>query len=290
MQIKEIYRQKKPVISFEIFPPKPDYPLETVFDTVSELQDLRPDFISVTYGAGGSNRERTVQIASRVKKDFQIETMAHLTCVGQSPDELDRVIADLQANGIENILALRGDPPQDDPEYFVRPGYYHYAAELVAHIRKKGCFSVGAAAYPEGHAECRRWEEDWRYLRDKVALGVDFLVTQLFFDNRIFYNFKENLLRLGVNLPVSAGIMPVLNSKQIRRILYLSGASIPAKLLLLFDKYSDDPESFEKAGIEYAIGQINDLIAGGVEGIHLYTMNRIGQTRKIIENIDKNQG
>jgi methylenetetrahydrofolate reductase (NADPH) len=287
MRIKELFRQKKPVVSFEIFPPKPDYPLETVFATVSGLQDLRPDFISVTYGAGGSNRERTVRIAARVKTDFQIETMAHLTCVGQSPEELDRVIAELQANGIENILALRGDPPRDEPDYFTKPGYYRYAAELVAHIRKKGDFSIGAAAYPEGHAECRRFAEDWQYLREKAQMGVDFLITQLFFDNRVFYNFKESLLRLGVDLPVSAGIMPVLNSRQIRKILYLSGASIPAKLLLLFDKYNDDPESFEKAGIEYAIGQINDLFAGGVEGIHLYTMNRIDQTRKIIENIDR---
>jgi methylenetetrahydrofolate reductase (NADPH) len=285
MQIKMLFGQKKPVLSFEIFPPKPEYPLETVFDTVRGLQDLKPDYISVTYGAGGSNRARTVQIASRIKRDFQIESMAHLTCVGHSPQELDAIIADLQASGIENILALRGDPPSNGPDFVVKPGHYSHAAELVSHLHNHGNFCIGSAAYPEGHGESRRLDEDWQHLRDKVVAGVDFLVTQLFFDNRFFYHFKENLLRLGVNVPVTAGIMPIVNSKQIRRMVYLSGASIPAKLLQLFDRYGDDPESFEKAGIEYAVTQINDLVANGVEGIHLYTMNRILQTRIIVANI-----
>ncbi|HYH03737.1 MAG TPA: methylenetetrahydrofolate reductase [NAD(P)H] [Bacillota bacterium] len=287
MYIKELFRRKKPVLSFEIFPPKPDYPLETVFETVKELRDLNPDFMSVTYGAGGSNRERTVQIASRIKQDFQVETMAHLTCVGHSPVELDAIIEDLKINGIENILALRGDPPQNSSTDFFQPGHYCHAIELIQHIQKNKGFCIGGAAYPEGHVECRRLDEDWGYLGDKVAAGVDFLVTQLFFDNRAFYHFKESLLRLGVTVPVSAGIMPVLNSKQIRRMAYLSGASIPAKLLRIFDSYENDPVAFEQAGIEYAIGQINDLIENGVEGIHLYTMNRAVQTRQIVANIDK---
>jgi methylenetetrahydrofolate reductase (NADPH) len=285
VQIKTLFDQKKPVLSFEIFPPKPEYPLETVFDTIRGLRDLNPDYISVTYGAGGSNRARTVRIASRIKQDFQIESMAHLTCVGNSPQELDAVINDLQASGIENILALRGDPPQNDPDFLFKPGHFCHAIELVSYLRDRGNFCIGSAAYPDGHGESPRLDDDWRYLRDKVAAGVDFLVTQLFFDNRFFYHFKENLLRLGVNVPVTAGIMPIINSKQIRRMVYLSGASIPAKLLQLFDRYGDNPESFEKAGIEYAVTQINDLIANGVEGIHLYTMNRILQTKIIVENI-----
>ncbi|HEY8464289.1 MAG TPA: methylenetetrahydrofolate reductase [NAD(P)H] [Bacillota bacterium] len=284
MYIRELYREKKPVLSFEIFPPKPDYPLETVFETVKELHDLKPDFISVTYGAGGSNRDRTVQIASRIKRDFQIETMAHLTCVCHSPAELDTIIAGLERNGIENVLALRGDLPQDSTIEPFRPGYYRHAIELIRQLKKEGRFCIGGAAYPEGHLECSRWDEDWGYLRDKVAAGVDFFITQLFFDNRLFYHFQECLLRLGVNVPIAAGIMPVLNSRQIRKMVYLSGALIPAKLLRIFDQYETDPVSFEKAGIEYAINQISDLVVNGVAGIHLYTMNRAKQTRQIVEN------
>ncbi|MGD8399526.1 MAG: methylenetetrahydrofolate reductase [NAD(P)H] [Bacillota bacterium] len=284
MQIKTLFGQKRPVRSFEIFPPKPEYPLETVFDTVRGLRDLNPDYISVTYGAGGSSRGRTVAIADRIKRDFQIESMAHLTCMSHSEQELATIIAALQADGIENILALRGDPPSDHPD-LIPPGHYNYAVDLVRQLRRCGNFCIGAAAYPEGHGESRRLDEDWRRLRDKVAAGVDFLVTQLFFDNRLFYHFMENMLRLGVNVPVEAGIMPVINSKQIRRMVYLSGASIPARLLQLLDRYGDDPESFEKAGIEYAIAQINDLVVNGVAGIHLYTMNRIEQTRIIMANI-----
>ena len=285
MFIKSLYQQKKPVLSFEIFPPKPEYPLETVFQTIEEIRDLNPDFISVTYGAGGSNRSRTIEIASRIKKTYGIETLAHLTCVGHSPAELDKIITQMEAEGIENILALRGDPPRDRPGLPFQPGNYHYAVELVKHLRRYTGFSVGAAAYTEGHVESRRWQDDWDYLRAKVEAGVDFLLTQLYFDNRVFYNFKENLLRMGITVPVSPGIMPVLNPNQIKRMIYLSGASIPAKLLQLLDKYGNQPEEFEKAGIDYAINQVNDLIENGVEGIHLYTMNRAEQTRIIIKNL-----
>jgi len=286
MQIKELFIKRKPVFSFEIFPPKPDYPIETVYETIDRLHGFNPDFISVTYGAGGSNRGRTVQIASYIKKTYRIEAMAHLTCVGHSPAELDQVIGQLKEAGIENVLALRGDPPRDQPNFAFKPGHYHFAGQLVQHLRRYDHFCIGAAAYPEGHPECGKWEEDWLNLRDKVNSGVDFLVTQLFFDNRIFYNFKENLLRLGVNVPVSAGIMPVINVNHIKRMVYLSGASIPAKLLMLFDKYEDNPEDFEKAGLEYAVTQINELIQNGVEGIHLYTMNKTEQTRIIMKNVE----
>ncbi len=285
MFIKSLYQQKKPVLSFEIFPPKPEYPLETVFQTIEGLKDLKPDFISVTYGAGGSNRGRTIEIASRIKKTYGIETVAHLTCVGHSPAELNQVIAQMKAEGIENILALRGDPPRDQPDFTFQPGNYQYAVELVQHIHKHNGFCVGAAAYAEGHVDSRCWQDDWNHLRSKVEAGVDFLLTQLYFDNRVFYNFKESLLRMGVTVPVSPGIMPILNPSQIKRMIYLSWASLPAKLLLLFDKYGDQPEEFEKAGIDYATNQINDLIENGVEGIHLCTMNRVEQTRKIINNL-----
>lgn len=285
MYIKSLYREKKPVLSFEIFPPKPEYPLDTVFQTIEEIRDLNPDFISVTYGAGGSNRSRTIEIASRIKKTYGIETVAHLTCVGHSPAELDQIVNEMKSEGIENILALRGDPPRDRPDISFRPGNYRYAVELIRHLHRYSGFCLGAAAYAEGHVDCKRWQDDWEYLRAKVEAGVDFLVTQLYFDNRVFYNFKENLLRMGVTVPVSSGIMPVLNPNQIKRMIYLSGASLPAKLLHLLDKYGDQPGEFEKAGIDYAINQINDLIESGVEGIHLYTMNRAEQTRIIIKNL-----
>jgi methylenetetrahydrofolate reductase (NADPH) len=285
MKIKELYQKNHPVLSFEIFPPKPDYPLETIFETITALQDLKPQFISVTYGAGGSNRGRTIEIASQIKKGFQTEALAHLTCVGHSPGELDEMLDRLTADEIENVLALRGDPPRGMPDFVFQPGHYRYAVELVRHIRGRDNFCVGAAAYAEGHSECRRWREDWDFLRQKVEAGVDFLITQLYFDNRVFYNFKENLLRIGVAVPVSAGIMPVLGSNQIRQMVYLSGASIPASLLKILDKYGNDKEEFEKAGIDFAITQINDLLANGVEGIHLCTMNRVRQTRMIVEQL-----
>jgi methylenetetrahydrofolate reductase (NADPH) len=290
MKISTFYQQKKPVISFEIFPPKIDSPLETVFQTIDDLKDLRPDFISVTYGAGGSNRGRTIEIASRIKQEYGIESLAHLTCVGHSPKELDEIIAVLKREGLENILALGGDPPRDQPDLVFGPDHYRYAIELVRHIRRGNGFCVGAAAYAEGHIKCRRWSEDWDYLKEKIEAGVDFLLTQLFFDNRVFYNFQENLHRMGITTPVSAGIMPVLNPKQIKRMLYLSGASLPARLLKLFDDYGENGSDFEKAGLDYAVEQITDLIANGADGIHLCTMNRAAQTRSIMTNLGRANG
>ena len=269
----------------EIFPPKPDYPLTTVYQTVAELRELAPDFISVTYGAGGSNRERTIEIAATIKKEYQIETVAHLTCVGHSPIELDLILNSLTDQGIKNVLALRGDPPQGVQNYTPPAGHYQYATQLVEQIRQRGDFSIGAAAYPEGHKESKRWTDDWYYLKEKVDAGVDFLTTQLFFDNRIFYNFLENIAKMGITIPVTAGIMPILNATQIKRMIFLSEASIPSQLFKLFDKYGNNNQDFEQAGIEYAINQINDLLANQVAGIHLYTMNKAVQTKIIMQNL-----
>lgn len=285
MRIKDIFQSKKPVLSFEIFPPKPDYPLDTVYQTVQDLMDLMPDFISVTYGAGGSNRARTIEIASHLKKTFQVETQAHLTCVGHSPEELDGILEELKIKGIENVLALRGDPPKDQPNYQPASDHYSYAVELIRQIRGKDGFCVGAAAYPEGHGQCATWQEDWDHLCEKVDAGVDFLLTQLFFDNRVFFNFLEHIRKMGINVPVSPGIMPVLNINQIKRMAYLSNASIPAALLKIFDQYGDNPEDFEKAGLGYAVQQINGLLAYGVDGIHFCTMNRVKQTREIVTSL-----
>lgn len=287
MKICELYRQKKPVISFEIFPPKATTPVETIFATLEELTRLNPDYISVTYGAGGSSRDRTREIASRIKNQYKVETLAHLTCVGHSAAEIEQIIRDLENENIENILALRGDPPADAEDFNYLNCEFQYASDLVNYIKGISNMCVAAAAYPEGHCNCTRLSNDLSFLKHKVDQGVDFLITQLYFDNRVFYNFMENAARVGISCPVTAGILPVLNGKQIKRIISLCGASMPAKLLMLVDKYGDNNEDMEKAGIEYASDQVQDLLDNGVDGIHLYTMNKPGQITQILRNVGK---
>ncbi len=287
MKIANLFQEKKPIISFEIFPPKSTTPIESIFNTLEEMVKLNPDYISVTYGAGGSSRERTKEIASRIKNQYKVEALAHLTCVGQTTEEINQILKDLEAENIENVLALRGDPPADQPNYDFSTCDFKYASNLVKHIKSCSNMSVGAAAYPEGHVHCLRLSEDLKWLKHKVDQGVDFLVTQIYFDNRIFYNFIENARRIGINCPVSPGIMPVLNSKQIKRMITLCGASMPAKLLIMVDKYGDNPGDMEKAGIEYASRQVEDLLQNGVDGVHLYTMNKHQQITEILKNVGK---
>lgn len=286
MKIKELYKSEKPVLSLEVFPPRIDYPLETVFKTLDNLKLLEPGYISVTYGAGGSNRARTVEIAARIKKEYGIESQAHLTCVSHTKNEIESVLNELLNQGVENIMALRGDPPQDDIYFDFNTQEYRYALELIKDIKNHSeCFGIGAAAHPEGHPECRRLGEDIVNLKEKVDAGVDFLITQLFFDNRIYYEFIDRAIRAGIKCPIVPGIMPVLNARQIRRIIYLCGASIPAKLLILVDKYDNNPEGMAKAGVEYASQQVEDLLNNKVPGIHLYTMNRSKQITEIVKNV-----
>lgn len=285
MKIKELYQQKRPVLSLEVFPPKGDYPLETVFKTLGQLKQLNPGYISVTYGAGGATRGRTVEIAARIKKEYGIEPLAHLTCVNHTKQELSAILDQLLAEGIDNILALRGDLPENDPNFDPLQQEFHYAVELIREARAKADFGIVAAAYPEGHPECPRLNDDLFYLRQKVEAGVDALNTQLFFDNRIFYEFVDRALRIGINIPIVPGIMPVLNAKQIKRMIYLSGTSIPGKLLQLLDKYENSAEDMEKAGIEYASQQVEDLLQNQVAGVHLYTMNKWEQIYQIVHNV-----
>lgn len=286
MKIKELYKSDKPVLSLEVFPPRIDYPLETVFKTLDNLKLLEPGYISVTYGAGGSNRARTVEIAARIKKEYGIESQAHLTCASHTKNEIESVLNELLNQGVENIMALRGDPPQDDIYFDFNTQEYRFALELIRDIKKYSeCFGIGAAAHPEGHPECRRLGEDIVNLKKKVDAGVDFLITQLFFDNRIYYEFIDRAVRAGIKCPIVPGIMPVLNARQIRRIIYLCGASIPAKLLILVDKYDNNPEGMAKAGVEYASQQVEDLLNNKVPGIHLYTMNRSKQITEIVKNV-----
>jgi methylenetetrahydrofolate reductase (NADPH) len=283
MKIKDKFKSKKPLMAFEIFPPKPDVGLETIYDHLSQFEALKPDYISVTYGAGGSQKGRTLEIASRIKDIHGIDCMAHFTCVGHSKEEIDEMLLKMHKYGLENILALRGDPPTNQTDFDFSRNVYSYAWELIGHIRKTNNFCIAAAAYVEGHVDSRRLKEDLLHLKEKVDAGVDFLVTQLFFDNRLFYDFADKACAVGINCPITAGIMPIFKSDQIKSISSKSGCSIPAKLVLMMDKYQDSPDDLRKAGVEYAANQIRDLVDNGVDGIHLYTMNRPKSTKEILE-------
>lgn len=285
MKILELFKTKKPVISFEIFPPKLDTPIESIFETLEQFKSLSPHFISVTYGAGGSAKDRTLEIASKIKTEYSIESMAHFTCVGHSKEEIDKLLVSLHDNNLENVLALRGDPPIGQPDFDFSKNAFEYASELISYIRSKNNFCIAAAAYVEGHVNSIRLKDDLKYLKQKVDTGVDFLVTQLFFENRNFYDFLDKTAAISINCPITAGIMPVFKADQIKRIASLCGASIPAKLVLLMDKYGDNAEDMRKAGIEYASIQIRDLVDNGVDGIHLLTMNRPKSSKEILKNV-----
>lgn len=276
---------KKPVISFEIFPPKKDDPIDTIYDTIEALKDLKPDFISVTYGAGGSSRDKTVEIASTIKNRYYIEALAHLTCVTLTEEKLESFVQELKSNNVHNIMALRGDLPEGYTDNLVKDNQFKYASDLIEKIRKEGTFGIGGACYPEGHLESTNLEADIENLKRKVDNGADFLVTQLFFDNELFYRFKDLACKKGINIPITAGIMPVTNKKQIERIVSLSGATLPAKFIRIMEKYKNSPQALREAGIVYATEQIVDLLSWGVDGIHLYTMNRPETCRRIIQSI-----
>lgn len=285
MRIVDLFKTKKPVIAFEIFPPKPDVQIETVYGLLERFEALKPDYISVTYGAGGSRKGRTLEIATRVKTQHHIESMAHFTCEGHTKEEIDEMLSSMHKLGLENILALRGDPPAGQSGCDSGASAYRYAYELVEHIRKVNNFCIAAAAYVEGHVDSKRLSTDLMHLKQKVDAGVDFLITQLFFDNRLFYDFIEKARALGINCPVAAGVMPVFKADQIKAITSRSGCSIPAKLVLVMDKYQNDAEGMRKAAIEYASQQIMELIENGADAIHLYTMNRPKSAAEIINNI-----
>lgn len=278
-----MFRDDKPLVSLEIFPPKVNYPIETIFSTLDSLKELQPSYISVTYGAGGSTAGRTIEIADKIKNHYNIETLAHLTCVGCTTKNMETILDKLKSCNIENVLALRGDPPQGEKEFVHIMGGYKHAEDLVQHIKEQYGFCTGAAAHAEGHPEAAGFEESLHYLKVKVDSGVDFLVTQLFFDNAIFYNFLDKAHQIGIKCPVTVGIMPVLNAAQVKRMTTLCGASIPVNLSKLMYKYSDSPTDMEKAGIEYACQQITDLVNNKVDGIHLYTMNKAGQAKTILQ-------
>ena len=284
MKISDLFGKKKQTISFEIFPPKVTTPIETIFDKLGDFAAMNPDFISVTYGAGGSGKGRTVEIAAKVKREYNIESLAHFTCVGHSIEEINRSLGEMKKEGLENILALRGDPPIDQPDFDFTKNVFSHASELIRHIRQYDNFCIAAAAYPEGHANSARIKYDMHYLKLKVDQGVDFLITQLFFDNRVFYDFMDKCAAYRITCPVLPGVMPIFKADQIKRIALMCGASMPARLVLILDKYGNTPD-MEKAGIEYATQQLRDLLDNGVDGVHINTMNRVDSTRKIMSNL-----
>ena len=285
MKISEKLNQSKVSVSLEVFPPKEDSAFEGVERAVDALSVYKPDFISVTYGAGGGTSQNTVKIASRIQNELGTTALAHLSCVSSSKDEIVELIGELKQNNISNILALRGDIPQG--QSFPQAGRYKYAYQLVEEIKSQGDFCIGAACYPEGHVECANKDEDICRLKEKVDSGVDFLVTQMFFDNNVLYSFLYRALAHNIKIPVIAGIMPITSAKQIKRSCELSGASLSPRFKAIIDKFSDNPEALKQAGIAYATEQIIDLIANGVKGIHIYTMNRPEVTGKIMENISE---
>lgn len=287
MKIKELFEQKKTVISLEVFPPKTQASIDTVYQTLEELRDVKPDFISVTYGAGGTSKGRTVEIASKIKNKYGIEALAHLTCIASTREEIGSILNELKENNIENILAMRGDLPEDPDFEFPNPLQYEHAKDLIGQIKQdKNEFCIGAACYPEVHPDCKSKVLDIKYLKEKVEQGADFLISQLFFDNEKFYSFLEDMDMAGLDIPVCAGIMPVLNTKQITRMTALSGCSMPPKFIRILEKYEHNPEALKEAGEAYAIEQIIDLMAYGVRGIHLYTMNKSQTTKRIMANIE----
>ena len=280
MKIKDLFGQKKVTISCEIFPPKKDTAFSGIFETVDAIQSLGVDFISVTYGAGGSTSKKTVEVASYIQERHHLPALAHLTCCDSTKEDIRQRLAEMKERGIENILALRGDKPK---EYV--PGPYTYAIDLIRDIKSQGDFCIGGACYPDGHVECEHKEDDIAFLKEKVEAGCDFLTTQMFFDNNVYYNFPYRVLAVGIQVPVIPGIMPVINARQVKRSAELSGTSLPPRFKAIADKFSDDPLAMEQAGIAYATEQIIDLVANGVKYIHLYTMNRPQTAAKIMENL-----
>jgi methylenetetrahydrofolate reductase (NADPH) len=286
MLIRDLLRRKRFTLSFEFFPPKREGSLEGLFETIRDLAGLNPDFISVTYGAGGSTRERSLEIASRVKKEFQTEVLAHLTCVQSSKDAIADILEAFRAENIENVLALRGDPPDGGKTFMQPEGGFRYAGDLVEFIKRREVFSIGVAGSPEGHIEAPSLEEDLKNLKHKVDAGADFIITQLFFDNHYFYRFRDRATSLGVAVPILPGVFPILNFKQIERIAGLCGASIPQSLAGKIEKVREKNEEVEKYGVEYAARQMADLIANGAPGVHIYSMNRSEPVKRILKEID----
>jgi len=278
--MKDYFSTPKPTYSFEIFPPKGNGDLASIFATIDELASLSPDLISVTYGAGGTSRENTVEIASKIQNSYNIPSVAHVTCAGTSKAELTQILDKLQANGVKQILALRGDLAEGETL-----SDFKYASELIEYIKKSYDFTVFAACYPEKHPLAATLEADIENLKRKADAGADVLITQLFFNNADFFSFRDKISAAGINLPVEAGIMPITSAKQVKRMVNLCGATLPDVIQRKLDAFGHNSMAMKESGIAYAVEQISDLLASGVDGIHLYTMNQPSIAKRISESI-----
>jgi methylenetetrahydrofolate reductase (NADPH) len=289
--IRDIYREaraaKRPVVSFEFFPTKTPEGERTLLEkTIPALGELKPDFCSVTYGAGGSTRDKTLTIVDRIQREHRITAMAHMTCVNATKQESAHVLQQARALGIQNILALRGDPPGGVGDFVKTDGGFEYSYELVRFIREMDHFSIGVAGFPEGHIACTEGKfADWRYLKHKVDQGADFVITQLFFTNRDYFEFRDFLTGLGVDIPLVPGIIPILSAAQIKRFVQLCGADLPGPLRQELDRRGSDDEAVTQFGIEYATRQAEELLENGAPGLHFYTLNKARSTSAILKNL-----
>ena len=285
MKVAALLESRRPVISFEFFPPKTDEGLKNLMETIAALRPLNPSYVSMTYGAGGSTRTKTVDLVSRIKHEIGLEAVAHLTCVGHNRDELAGILAELEKRGIENVLALRGDTPQGLASFPIVAGGFRYASELVAFIRSRFGFCIGVAGYPEKHVEAPSLEEDLGHLKEKVGSGADFVITQLFFDNRDYFAFADRVAKMGVAAPVVPGIMPVTDFDQVKRFTSLCGAKIPDDLRRRLESADGDKAAVARVGIEHATAQCEELLAKGAPGLHFYTLNRSHATVEIFRRL-----
>ena len=283
MKIAEILKEERVHISCELFPPKQGHQLENVRQVVRDIAKIKPVYMSVTYGATGGTSDYTVDIADEIQNINGIPALAHLTCASSTREKVCEVVEQLKEKKIENILTLRGDIPENAD--FPLPNQYKHASELIADVKALGDFCIGGACYPEGHPEAATMHEDIEHLKEKVDAGCDFLTTQMFFDNDIYYNFMYKILKKNINVPVVAGIMPVTNASQIKRVISLSGNMVPPRFKAIVDRFSDNPAAMKQAGIAYATEQIIDLIANGVNNVHIYTMNKPDIAGAIFENL-----
>lgn len=282
VEISKLFGRGTPVVSFEFFPPKTEEGVETLYRTVEELRPCRPSFVSVTYGAGGSTRDRTLELVARIQRDLGMTTMAHLTCVGSTRQEIGEVLRRLHGSGIRNVLALRGDPPKGETQFQAVDGGFRYATELVAYIRESGLdFCIGAACYPEGHVETRDLELDLQHLVTKVEAGADFLVSQLFFDNEDYGAFARRARSAGILVPIVPGLMPITNVSQVERFTGMCGARIPQELRRRLRIVQADPAAVVATGVQWAVDQGRSLLAAGAPGLHFYTLNRSSATLSV---------
>lgn len=277
----------RPVISFEFFPPRTaEGDVALLERTIPELMALKPDYCSVTYGAGGSTRDKTLGIVDRIQQDHQLTAMAHLTCVNATQEEIAGVLTEARSRGIKNILALRGDPPGGVGDFVATPGGFEYSYQLVEFIRQQAGFSIGVAGFPEGHIACREGKQvDWDRLKRKIDSGADFVITQLFFDNADFFEFRDYLVKNGVTVPVCPGVLPILSGSQIKRFTTMCGARMPGELVTQLEEFEGDDESARQFGMEYATEQCRQLLASGVPGIHFYTLNKPWSTARVVQGL-----